>query len=504
MPVPSDRTDIESRLAALAIETRPFIAGRHVDPIADGLIAKLSSIDGRELPALPACGDGDVDAAVAAARECHASGAWRDTEPAQRGAVLRRLAELMGEHAEELALLDTLETGRAVRNYLEDSIPKAIDVVRWYGEASDKYFDRHLPARADSLAWVERVPLGVVGAITPWNDPLVPAAWKFAPALAMGNVVVLKPAEQSSYSMLRVAALAVDAGLPAGALNVVPGYGQDAGRALALHDDVAGIFFTGSATTGKLVLQYAGLSNLKKVGLELGGKSPFIVSRHCSNLGNAARTLAQNVFYNQGQICSAPSRAMVHADIFDAFLDTLLQAASDFVPNHPLDPATEVGCMVSAEQRQRAERYIEEGRKLAAHTHELPGSGGMPSGSQYCNPVILEDLPADAAAETEEIFGPVLSLSSFRDMDEAVRRANSSRYGLAAAVFSDQLDEAHRVARQLEAGIVHVNSYGDDDITAPFGGIKGSGIGRDKSLLAFDEYSEAKTTWMRLSGHGDD
>lgn len=489
---------IDHKIKKLIIEKRAFINGAFVKTRSGKTIRKTSPVDGRDLSGLCACKSVDVDRAVAAARRSFVSGVWRNMKTDEKKAACFRLADLMEKNRERLAILDTVETGRAFKNYYHDSIPKAIEALRYFTEGIDKYYDYAVAREVDSFAAVTREPLGAVGIITPWNDPLVVATWKFAPALLMGNSVVIKPAEQSSFSILEVARLAKQAGIPDGVLNVVPGYGDIAGKALALHKDVAGIFFTGSSETGKLILQYAGQSNMKKVGLECGGKSPFIVSRRCRNLQKAAEVLARNIFYNQGQICSAPSRLIVDDGIKDRFVALLKKESRKYIPGDPFDVKSDVGCVVSREQEEKIRRYIAIGIREGAKIYVPRTDVKMHPRACYVLPTILENVAVDSVIAQEEIFGPVLVVMPFRDLDEALKIANNSRFGLAASIWTNDLDEAYHVSRKLQAGIVHVNSYGDDDDTVPFGGTKESGIGKDKSIFAFDEYSYLKTTWMRF------
>nr|VFK56601.1 MAG: 4-guanidinobutyraldehyde dehydrogenase / NAD-dependent aldehyde dehydrogenase [Candidatus Kentron sp. TC] len=490
--------DISARIDKLSIEKRAFIDGRYVSAIDGRVIEKVSPANGRDLSGLASCQRQDVNAAVAAAKSAHSSRIWADREPDAKKEALFRLADLMEENLEELALLDTLETGRSVKNYLYDSLPKAIKAIRWFSEAVDKFYDHAIPMRPTAFATVTREPLGVVGLITPWNDPLVVSAWKFAPALLMGNSVVLKPAEQSSFSILKVAELASRAGIPDGVFNVIPGEGGVAGKFLAMHPDVAGIFFTGSSEVGKKILQYAGRSNMKKVGLECGGKGPFIVSDKCRRLTEAAITLARNMFYNQGQICSAPSRLLVHKDVKGPFLERLLVAARDYVPKDPFNPLHEVGCVVSLEQRRRIDAYISQAVNSGARILKPEYDAADLPGECAVAPTIIDGVGPEDDFAREEIFGPVLCVIEFDTIARAVRLANDSRFGLAGSVWTDDLNEAYQVSRLLEVGLVHVNSYGDDDNTVPFGGVKESGIGKDKSLYAFEEYSTAKTIWMKF------
>jgi len=490
--------NIEKKASALKIEKRAFINGKYMDAVDGDIIRKVSSIDGRDLSGLSSCKQADVNIAIDAAKKSFESKVWLNKLPQEKKDILFQLADLMEQNKEELALLDTVETGRSFKNYYFDSIPKAIQTLRYFAESVDKYYDHAIPPRPNVFATITREPLGVVGLITPWNDPLVVATWKFAPALLMGNSVVIKPAEQSSFSILRVARLAQKAGIPDGVFNVVTGFGETAGKALALHADVSGIFFTGSSDVGKKILQYSGQSNMKKVGLECGGKSPFIVSKNCNNLHKAAQVLAKNIFYNQGQICSASSRAIVDNEVKEEFVKFLVKESKNYIPLDPFDIDTEVGCIVSKEQQKRVHHYIEKGEKSGAKIITPAESDDLKPGGLCVLPTIFDQVEPDSTIAQEEIFGPVLVIIGVSSMREAISIANNSKYGLAASIWTNDLDEAHQVSRELQAGIVHVNSYGDDDDTVPFGGIKESGIGKDKSIYAFDEYSYVKTTWVHL------
>jgi len=491
--------NINTQIENLNIEKRAFINGTYVEAIDKHIITKQSSIDGRDISGLSACNEKDIDSAVQYAYQAYQSKIWTDMEPKERSAILLKLADLVEEHIEELALLDTIETGRSLKNYYYDSIPKAIEAMRWFAESLTKIYDLAIPPRKNAFAVITKEPLGVVGIITPWNDPLVVAFWKLTPALLMGNSVILKPAEQSSFSILKVAQLALEAGIPKGVFNVVPGHGYEAGKALALHNKVRGIFFTGSTFVGKQILQYSGQSNMKKVGLECGGKSPFIVSDKSNELEKAAKVLAKNIFYNQGQICSAPSRLIIANSIKEQFLALLVNESKQYTPQDPLSLQSEVGAVVSKEQKERINRYIEDGINSGATIITSFSETPPIQGGQYIQPVIFDNVDPHSKIAQEEIFGPVLVVLGFNNIKEAIEIANSSKYGLAASIWTNDYDEAYQVSRALEVGIVHINSYGEDDEMAPFGGVKESGLGKDKSLYAFDEYSNIKTTWMSFN-----
>ena len=381
---------------------------------------------------------------------------------------------------------------------------RAVDVastarcIAWYAEAVDKIYDEIAPAPQNALALVTREAMGVIGAVVPWNYPMIMAAWKLGPALAAGNSVVLKPSEKSPLTALRLAEIAVDAGLPEGVFNVVPGYGHEAGEALALHMDVDAIGFTGSTRVGRRMLEYAGRSNLKRVYNELGGKSAFVVFDDFADVARAAKTVAGSMFFNQGESCNAPSRVFVHERIADAFLDVVAAEVPKYAPGDPLSGSAEMGAIVDATQLKTVLGYIEAGRSEGARVLAGGRQARVDSGGFFVEPTVFDGVSNGMKIAREEIFGPVMSVIRFGTEAEAVAMANDSSYGLQASVWSDNVNRAHRVARALKAGTVHVNQYDEDDITVPFGGFKQSGNGRDKSLHAFDKYTELKTTWVRI------
>ncbi|HNB90875.1 MAG TPA: aldehyde dehydrogenase, partial [Plasticicumulans sp.] len=440
----------------------------------------------------------DIDRAVRAARAAFEDRRWAGQAPAARKRVLQRWAELVEAHRDELALLETLNVGKPIRDALAIDVPATARCLRWYGEAIDKLYDEIAPTAEQSLALIRREPVGVVGVVVPWNFPLIMSAWKLGPALAAGNSVVLKPAEQSPLSALKLAALALEAGLPPGVLNVVTGYGHSAGRALGLHEDVDAVGFTGSTEVGKLFLQYAGQSNLKRVWLECGGKTPHIILADCPDLDAAATAAAWGIFFNQGEMCTAGSRLLVDRRIKDQVLERIVAVGRTLAPGDPLDPATQLGAIVSKEQWQRVLDYIDIGRAQGA-TLALGGAATRgATGGFYNEPTVFDGVNNAMRIAQEEIFGPVLSVLAVDGAEQAVRIANDTMYGLAAAVWTRDLATAHRVSRQLRAGLVWVNCFDADDITTPFGGYRQSGNGRDKSLHAFDKYTELKTIWMRI------
>jgi len=481
-----------------AFDGRALIGGRRVAARDGALFDCLSPVDGRLLSQAARCGQADVDAAVLVARAAFDDRRWSGLAPAQRKRVLIRFADLVEQHGDELALMETLDMGKPVRYARAVDVNSTANCIRWYGEAVDKVYDEIAPTPRTALALITREPVGVVGVIVPWNYPMIMAAWKMGPALAAGNSVVLKPSEKSPLTALRLADLALEAGVPEGVFNVVPGFGPEAGAPLALHMDVDCIAFTGSTRVGKQIHVMAGQSNLKRAWTELGGKSPNIVFADCPDLDKAVAAAVGSIFFNQGQSCNAPSRLFVEASIKERFLEKALALVPGYFPADPTRPETVMGALVDATQMQTVLGYIARGRAEGA---ELIAGGQQvlrETGGYYVEPTIFDGVTPGMAIAREEIFGPVLSVMGFTDAADVVRQANANVYGLQAGVWTRDLNKAHGVARALRAGTVHVNQYDEDDITVPFGGFKQSGVGRDKSLHALDKYTETKTTWIRI------
>jgi len=488
-----------ARAAALRPVGLALVNGALVPARSGETFECMSPIDGRVLGAVAACDSADIDAAVAAARAAFERRDWADQPPAARKRVLLRFAELVEQAAEELALLETLDVGKPIRDSIQVDVAATVRCLRWYAEAIDKIYDQVAPTGPGSLALVTREPMGVVGAIVPWNFPMLMAAWKIGPVLAAGNCLVLKPSEKSPLSAIRLGQLALAAGLPPGVFNVVPGYGPTAGKALASHMDVDAIAFTGSTATGRAVMQFAAQSNLKRVSLECGGKSPNIVMADYPDLARAARAAAAAIFFNQGEMCSAGSRLLVQESIREPLLAEIGRIGRSMAPGDPLDPATTLGAMVDEAQTQRVLDYIASGRSDGAQVALGGARVRQASGGCYIEPTIFDGVRPQMRIAREEIFGPVLSTLSFDSLEQALQIANDTHYGLAAAIWTRDITTAHRAARALRAGVVYVNCYDAEDITVPFGGFKQSGFGRDKSLHAFDKYTELKTTWIDLA-----
>ena len=490
---------VKSQAKGLSYRNQAFIDGKYVNAASGKTFDCVSPVNGQVLAKVAACDKEDVDRAVKAARAAFEDGRWSHQAPSARKRVLFRFAELMEKHATELALLETLDMGKPIRDAAAIDIPAVVKCIRWYAEAVDKVYDEIAPSPHNAVVMITREPVGVVGAVVPWNFPLLMAAWKLGPALATGNSIIVKPAEQSPLTMIRVAELAAEAGLPDGVLGVVPGFGETAGQALGRHMDVDAIAFTGSAEVGKYFLKYSGESNMKRVGLECGGKTPNIIMADAPDLDAAATAAAWGIFFNQGEVCNAGSRLLVEESVKDKVLEKVMAVGRKMRVGDPLDPATQIGAMVDNTQTDRVMGYIAAGRKEGAKL----AMGGKrvlaETGGYYIEPTVFDKVDNKMQIAQEEIFGPVLATITFKDADEAIKIGNDTIYGLAAAVWTSDINKAMKASKALRAGSVWVNCFDAGDMTTPFGGFKQSGFGRDKSLHAMDKYTELKTTYVQLS-----
>jgi gamma-glutamyl-gamma-aminobutyraldehyde dehydrogenase/4-guanidinobutyraldehyde dehydrogenase/NAD-dependent aldehyde dehydrogenase len=484
----------------LSVEGRMFVDGKLKDAESKQTIKVIAPRDGSILGEIARGDHADVELAVAAARREFEKGSWSKLDPRTRQKVLYRLSDLILEHKEELALLESLDTGHPISDAMNVDVPSAARTYRWYGEAIDKVYGEVAPAPRSAMVTVTREALGVIGAVVPWNYPLIISAWKVAPALAAGNSVVLKPAEDASLSAIKIAQLALEAGVPAGVFNVVTGLGAEAGKALGLSA-VDKITFTGSPTVGRMFQGYAAESNGKQVALELGGKSPHLVFEDVEDISAAASAITWGIFYNAGQTCHGGSRLLVHKSIKDKLLAEIVKQGKEFVLGDPIDPRTQVSAIVNEKQLNRIRHYLDVAKQENLQV-VLGGSTEAPEASlkdgYFVQPTVIDGVSPKSVIAQEEIFGPVLAVITFETEEEAIKIANDTEYGLAASVWTSNVTRAHKVARSVRAGTVWINTFDVADIIVPFGGFKNSGFGRDRSLHALDSYTGLKTTWLHL------
>ena len=489
--------DVVEKRDAIDFRTQAFINGNYVEATTGKTFESISPVDGKIITNVSECDIEDVNKAVKAAREVFEKGSWSRMAPSKRKKILFNFADLMKKNILELGILETLNMGKPISNSTGD-IAACINCTRWYAEAIDKIYGDVAPTSDNLIATITREPLGVVGAVTPWNYPLLMACWKFAPALASGNSFILKPAEQSPLSALRVAELAIDAGMPEGVFNVVPGYGPTAGKALGIHMDVDKLGFTGSTEVGKYFLSYAGQSNMKRVSLECGGKSPNIIFADAPDLDHAAQMAADGMFGNSGQVCDAPSRLLVQKSIKDEFLEKVVSHSKPWMPDDPFNPDTLMGTIVDETQTEKILNYIDAGKNEGANIITGGEQVRQDTGGYYISPTIFKDVKNEMTVGKEEIFGPVLCAIDFENEDEALQIANDTQYGLNAMIWSNDLNKVHKLAKRIKSGKVLINNISDGDMSLPHGGFKQSGFGRDKSLEALDQYTQSKLTLIQI------
>ena len=488
------QSEINAIASSIQIQNKAFIYGERVNAISNKTLEVINPATGEHLTDVPRCDEQDVDRAVKAARKSFTEGTWSKTEPEERKYVLLKLAELVRENANELAVLESLDTGKTITDCIHEIGTEVPNFLQWYAELADKYFGKIPQTGENALALITREPVGVAGMVLPWNFPLVMAAWKIAPALAVGCSVVVKPAEEAPLSTLRFADLAREAGVPPGVLNVVSGYGYEAGAALGKHPDVDVISFTGSTEVGRLFMKYSGESNLKGIGLEMGGKSPFIVLDDAVIDDDLIEHSANSAFWNAGQNCSANMRQIIAKPLVEEFTAALTERVSKYKVGDPLNLDTDLGCMISASHHARVTEYIEKGLREGA----ISISTGHPEVTgNFINPTIYTNVTRDMVIAKEEIFGPVVGLMSVNSVEEALSIARDTEYGLHATLFTQDIDKAIHIARNLPCGTVAINGFTEGDIKTPFGGYKQSGsLSRDNGTEAIEQYLQTKTIWI--------
>ena len=473
-----------------------FIDGVYRPALSGKTFETKNPFNGKVIASLPACDSADVDVAVASARAAFESGVWSDLHPTERKVVLSKLADLIIENVEELAVMEALDAGKPVADCLEIDVPETANCIRWHGEAQDKLYDQIAPSSPDAIALIVREPVGVVAAVLPWNFPLLMMAWKIGPALATGNSVVVKPAEDTSLTALRLAELAIEAGVPPGVMNVVTGMGADVGEPLGRHMDVDALTFTGSTATGRKFLEYSAQSNMKEVCLEMGGKSAAVILSDAKDIDRIAEIQAAAIFWNMGENCTANSRIIAHKDVYDDLVAAMGRQIADWKLGDQLDPETRNGPLVSETHYAKVAGLVETGKAQGARVV----AGGDGAGGLVFQPTIFADVLPTMDIFQKEIFGPVVGITRADTDDEAIALANATEYGLAATLYTADIGKAHRYARKLKAGTVGVNAYSEGEISTPFGGFKASGFGgRDNGIHAHEQYTELKTIWIDLT-----
>ena len=493
------QSEYEKIAANLRLPTQAYIGGSYVAAHSGEEFATTNPASGDTVAKIASCDHVDVDLAVKSARKAFTNGGWSKLPPADRKRILIKLAGLIEENLLELAVLESLESGKPISDCVNIDLPESVNCLTWHAEAIDKIYDQVSPSGNDALGLIVREPMGVVACVLPWNFPLMMLAFKLGPALAAGNSLLVKPAEQTSMTSLRVAELATEAGIPDGVLNVIPGFGETAGKAIGEHADVNAVSFTGSTEVGRMFLEYSARSNLKRVVLECGGKAPSIVLADATDLDGIAENVVNSALWSMGQNCTANSRLIVHKDIKDRLMPKIMERVQVWRTGNPLDPENMLGAMISPEHFERVMEFINQGKSDGARV--LCGGDPIEDGDGlYIAPTIFDDVDPQMSIASEEIFGPVLSVLTVSSDADAITLANDTPYGLHASLYTSDVKNAHRMAREIEAGTVSINCYSEGDITTPFGGYKLSGFGgRDNSLQAHDQYTEVKTVWVDLS-----
>ncbi len=492
--------DYKAIAAKLSLNHQAFIDGKFCDASDGNTFETLNPANGEIIARVAHCGQKDVDRAVSAARRSFNDGVWSRATPEHRKEVLLKLADLVRRDHVELAVLESLDTGKTITDCLHEIGTEVPKFFQWYAELADKIFGKVAPSAQDALALVVKEPVGVVGAIVPWNFPLLMAVWKMAPALATGCSMLIKPAEQTPLTAIKLAELVQEAGIPDGVVNVLPGFGETAGQAIGLHHDIDVASFTGSAEVGKMFMRYSGDSNLKGIGLELGGKSPFIVLEDADINDDMIEHAVMSAFWNGGQNCSANMRQLIAAPLVDTFLDRVCQRVTEFKLGDPLDPSTDIGSMISQEHKTNVMNYLASGRSEGAKML-MGGDSDLPG--YFIKPTVFTGMTPDMRIAREEIFGPVLGVMPMKNMEEALAVASDSIYGLHATVFTKDIDKAIYMARSLPCGTVSVNGFSEGDIQTPWGGYKQSGsLSRDNGTEALEQFMQTKTIWiMTQSSH---
>ena len=491
---------VKEKKSKLNFPSDLFIDGNYNKSISKKSFDNISPIDGKIINQISFAQQDDIDRAVDSARKVFEKGHWSNMPPGQRKKILLKFAQLIERDRLELSLLDTIDMGKTINDTYNADLPTSIDNIEWYAEIVDKLFDDISPSSKEYMGLITKEPIGVVAAIVPWNYPLWMAIWKIAPALITGNSVILKPAEQSPMSAIKIGALLAEAGLPDGVFSVLPGDGPITGKQLCLHNDIDCVAFTGSGEVGKLVLQYSGQSNMKRVQLECGGKSPNIIFADCEDLDAAAEASAYAIFGNQGEVCSAGSRLIIQKEIERDFISRVSKISKKMQPGNPFDPESFAGAIVNNEQLEKINNYVNIGKEEGARV-DVGGNITMKdTGGSYFEPTIFTNVNNKMRVAQEEIFGPVLTTLTFSTFEEAISIANDSQYGLAAGVWTKDINKAIKASRQIRAGTVYINNYEEGmDSTIPLGGYKQSGIGRDSGYQALDNYLQVKSTWAKIS-----